>query len=110
MSTHRPANASGRTRSEEHTSELQSPRYLVCRLLLEKKTAHIRCGGPGADAGDHAALGPELRARRRRGPPPGCGSAPAPAAPLSPRRVLFFLRIGPPPAPPLFPIPGLFAG
>src|SRR5947208_14085612 len=33
--------ASGRTthveRSEEHTSELQSPDHLVCRLLLEKK-------------------------------------------------------------------------
>src|SRR5437879_11280718 len=28
----------GNTRSEEHTSELQSPMYLVCRLLLEKKT------------------------------------------------------------------------
>src|SRR3712207_7911761 len=27
---------SGRTRSEEHTSELQSRQYLVCRLLLEK--------------------------------------------------------------------------
>src|SRR5437762_10289388 len=27
-------------RSEEHTSELQSPMYLVCRLLLEKKN-HI---------------------------------------------------------------------
>src|SRR5437762_11028622 len=26
-----------RPRSEEHTSELQSPMYLVCRLLLEKK-------------------------------------------------------------------------
>src|SRR5436189_4804557 len=26
-------------RSEEHTSELQSPMYLVCRLLLEKKNA-----------------------------------------------------------------------
>src|SRR5437879_10887317 len=25
------------TRSEEHTSELQSPMYLVCRLLLDKK-------------------------------------------------------------------------
>src|SRR3712207_8997319 len=29
--------ASGQTRSEEHTSELQSRQYLVCRLLLEKK-------------------------------------------------------------------------
>src|SRR3712207_7008571 len=29
-----------RTRSEEHTSELQSRQYLVCRLLLEKKKNH----------------------------------------------------------------------
>src|SRR5258705_2596268 len=29
--------AMGRERSEEHTSELQSLRHLVCRLLLEKK-------------------------------------------------------------------------
>src|SRR5437762_7453748 len=28
-------------RSEEHTSELQSPMYLVCRLLLEKKKKNI---------------------------------------------------------------------
>src|SRR3989304_5335197 len=31
------AQAGGRTRSEEHTSELQSRLHLVCRLLLEKK-------------------------------------------------------------------------
>src|SRR2546425_9929388 len=30
----------GETRSEEHTSELQSLAYLVCRLLLEKKKTH----------------------------------------------------------------------
>src|SRR3712207_8661922 len=29
-----------RPRSEEHTSELQSRQYLVCRLLLEKKKKH----------------------------------------------------------------------
>src|SRR3712207_7259849 len=29
-------------RSEEHTSELQSRQYLVCRLLLEKKNTHAR--------------------------------------------------------------------
>src|SRR3712207_7898421 len=29
-----------RMRSEEHTSELQSRQYLVCRLLLEKKKDH----------------------------------------------------------------------
>src|SRR5256885_4071083 len=28
-------------RSEEHTSELQSPCNLVCRLLLEKKNTHV---------------------------------------------------------------------
>src|SRR5436189_4117294 len=32
----------GTSRSEEHTSELQSPMYLVCRLLLEKKNKKIR--------------------------------------------------------------------
>src|SRR2546425_6822266 len=30
----------GHDRSEEHTSELQSLAYLVCRLLLEKKKTH----------------------------------------------------------------------
>src|SRR3712207_8255764 len=34
----RPVPAARRGRSEEHTSELQSRQYLVCRLLLEKKT------------------------------------------------------------------------
>src|SRR3712207_8716182 len=32
-----PSGPTGRARSEEHTSELQSRQYLVCRLLLEKK-------------------------------------------------------------------------
>src|SRR5258708_18393015 len=31
------------TRSEEHTSELQSPDHLVCRLLLEKKKKTYHC-------------------------------------------------------------------
>src|SRR3712207_8210589 len=34
---HLRASGLGRERSEEHTSELQSRQYLVCRLLLEKK-------------------------------------------------------------------------
>src|SRR5205823_10001259 len=38
-----PGQALGPQRSEEHTSELQSLAYLVCRLLLEKK----KHGGPG---------------------------------------------------------------
>src|SRR3712207_6947157 len=39
-------------RSEEHTSELQSCQYLVCRLLLEKKNLKVRgrCAGGEADA------------------------------------------------------------
>src|SRR3989441_7913371 len=38
--------ADGRQRSEEHTSELQSLAYLVCRLLLEKKkTKHTAMFG-----------------------------------------------------------------
>src|SRR5437762_7960320 len=32
----------GFSRSEEHTSELQSPMYLVCRLLLEKKKKKLK--------------------------------------------------------------------
>src|SRR3712207_7978955 len=35
-------------RSEEHTSELQSRQYLVCRLLLEKKKINYYC--PSHDA------------------------------------------------------------
>src|SRR3712207_7433829 len=40
----RPRGRSAAPRSEEHTSELQSRQYLVCRLLLEKKKkyAHVR--------------------------------------------------------------------
>src|SRR5437879_770370 len=37
----RAAHGSTPWRSEEHTSELQSPMYLVCRLLLEKKNTQI---------------------------------------------------------------------
>src|SRR5437879_8033499 len=43
-----------RRRSEEHTSELQSPMYLVCRLLLEKKKRRPgegrRCRAEGESA------------------------------------------------------------
>src|SRR5258708_21390999 len=37
LSTRTGQSAKRSTRSEEHTSELQSPDHLVCRLLLEKK-------------------------------------------------------------------------
>src|SRR3712207_6897372 len=69
-------------RSEEHTSELQSRQYLVCRLLLEKKPSGrpARFGGPGA------AHSPPAPARHRptpaplvpgRLPPRGPGTRPA---------------------------------
>src|SRR3712207_7343448 len=45
----RPAGLGYVARSEEHTSELQSRPYLVCRLLLEKQTLRLaRSGHPGA--------------------------------------------------------------
>src|SRR2546426_3475361 len=47
-----------RRRSEEHTSELQSPCNLVCRLLLEKKKITLQSYSllqeRGHSAGDHA--------------------------------------------------------
>src|SRR3712207_7820365 len=43
-------NPDARPRSEEHTSELQSRQYLVCRLLLEKKTKHPPSPAHSADA------------------------------------------------------------
>src|SRR5256885_11955310 len=42
MPRSRPRGSSASARSEEHTSELQSPCNLVCRLLLEKKKNNDR--------------------------------------------------------------------
>src|SRR5256885_11090812 len=43
-------------RSEEHTSELQSPCNLVCRLLLEKKKQKTVCGGDGSNECGYISL------------------------------------------------------
>src|SRR5258707_5927635 len=40
---HRVLEVGAADRSEEHTSELQSRQYLVCRLLLEKKKKKRQC-------------------------------------------------------------------
>src|ERR1035438_5442972 len=90
-------------RSEEHTSELQSLRHLVCRLLLEKKNL---CALPLAI---HPARRTPCRPphRRRRTPAPRvpfCSTRPfsqrsVSAFPTS----FFFLRIRRPPRPTLFP-------
>src|SRR6266487_1136701 len=91
-------------RSEEHTSELQSPVHLVCRLLLEKKkrkTDSARYhqntfnGTNQIDrrlkTGRHAASSrPRLRNVRKSG------------------LIFFFLMIRRPPRSPLFPYTTLF--
>src|SRR5258708_28344149 len=51
VSWRRHALPTGLKRSEEHTSELQSPDHLVCRLLLEKKkTLHQKHNSPRIQA------------------------------------------------------------
>src|SRR5437899_3607483 len=57
------ARSSARWRSEEHTSELQSLRHLVCRLLLEKKKIIDGAGAVGR--------GPTVGAGQRRARPAG---------------------------------------
>src|SRR2546423_9539751 len=63
-------NAPGGSRSEEHTSELQSLAYLVCRLLLEKKKKltkrawHPTCT-PGRGAERACTPAPAVAARRQ---------------------------------------------
>src|SRR6267378_1204195 len=89
-------------RSEEHTSELQSRRDLVCRLLLEKKKSDVRrrcgsrdpaadqCKPPGHDRKRHE----RVEAERHR----------ACEIPI----LLFFLMIRRPPRSTLFPYTTLF--
>src|SRR5258708_14055132 len=48
----------GEHRSEEHTSELQSPDHLVCRLLLEKKKKLPEYFNSQTDAAPHFILFP----------------------------------------------------
>src|ERR1022692_3315155 len=82
-------------RSEEHTSELQSPCNLVCRLLLEKKKKHVserlivHTPSDGKEALEKTlALAPELV--------------------LLDVRFFFFLMIRRPPRSTLFPYTTLF--
>src|SRR5260364_251182 len=48
-----------KTRSEEHTSELQSPDHLVCRLLLEKKKTEINVPSVKRIKNDHSTQQPQ---------------------------------------------------
>src|SRR5476651_1124624 len=87
-------------RSEEHTSELQSRQYLVCRLLLEKKKQKI----PSAPATEtEKCYCPDPPARPGRQCPPACRS---PGSPVP--TGFFFLMIRRPPRSTLFPYTTLF--
>src|SRR6266487_950394 len=56
-------------RSEEHTSELQSPVHLVCRLLLEKKKAGVRPNEPAPRLGARESrIEPAQQRGRSAGP------------------------------------------
>src|SRR3990170_858135 len=89
-------------RSEEHTSELQSPDHLVCRLLLEKKKPRAR-HPPHLDSAPPAPVAPIAPPRRR---PVGRPSPPGPGPAIRPRvwallRVFFFNDGAPPEISPL---------
>src|SRR6266496_1375643 len=92
-------------RSEEHTSELQSRRDLVCRLLLEKKKNHAstssnistaRCQG-----GRHCTAAISASRTLARDAATYAGSAAL-------ARIFFFLMIRRPPRSTLFPYTTLF--
>src|ERR1022692_1790300 len=81
-------------RSEEHTSELQSPCNLVCRLLLEKKTTPIRRTGTPTSSRSTGTSGGTTG--RFPTSPPGW-TRPMPTTPG------FFLELGHPRRSPAFP-------
>src|ERR1022692_4057921 len=114
-------------RSEEHTSELQSPCNLVCRLLLEKKTdrkstrlnsSHlvisyaVFCLKNKPDC--EQAIRPAFRQidrlsiRRRLGSPVQYSRGPDLLPPYEFQCVVFFLMIRRPPGSTLFPYTTLF--
>src|ERR1039458_5546888 len=96
-----------RHRSEEHTSELQSLRHLVCRLLLEKKKTRVLDEGerratgltPLLARGTHICLGPCLSTH---------SLSPVIFAAVCTFVIFFFLMIRRPPRSTLFPYPTLF--
>src|SRR6185437_1271574 len=95
-------------RSEEHTSELQSLAYLVCRLLFEKKKAADRRGrghdqieGQGRHRQHSRGRSPPPRHRRRDQSPRDSRARVACVR-------FFFLMIRRPPRSTLFPYPTLF--
>src|SRR6266581_3301170 len=95
-----------RARSEEHTSELQSPVHLVCRLLLENKNmVHLGRGSPAGHGGAHRMVDPESGADAA---PPQCAVELTVRSAREVVGVFFFLMIRRPPRSTLFPYTTLF--
>src|SRR3989304_6129313 len=95
------------TRSEEHTSELQSRLHLVCRLLLEKKKKNKRVHPARPPHARHTPPRAEcVRLHLRRVAGLLCGAVRFPWASIF--FFFFFLINGPPPNFPPFPPPPPF--
>src|ERR1039457_805366 len=95
------------SRSEEHTSELQSPCNLVCRLLLEKKKTQTQAPAPNKQL---APLSEEQNMCRRYAAwicDLWCQSFRVTTRSLFFIFFFFFLMMGPPPISPFFPSPPL---
>src|SRR3990172_591925 len=90
------------TRSEEHTSELQSRLHLVCRLLLEKNYARLHRGSRPLPHHVSSPSSPATPARQpvRPGRPHAPRGEPLPFGGLG--WLVFFKRRRPPPP---FPLP-----
>src|ERR1017187_4994784 len=101
-----PRRDGGDRRSEEHTSELQSPMYLVCRLLLEKKNqtadrrsaTHASLSFPAHATTSTALCVIRVASNVRTSTYPFTGSS-------SPNWLFFFLIMGGPVIFPFFPPP-----
>src|SRR6201987_4764903 len=90
--------ADGLSRSEEHTSELQSRSDIVCRLLLEKKRLNV-------DEEDESPLDEQDASKRSFHTLPPTSPRKIPSLPRENTRPfpLFFLMIRQPPRSPFFP-------
>src|SRR6266496_1049183 len=95
-------------RSEEHTSELQSRRDLVCRLLLEKKKKNQSKGLRQKKVAEIISTNVCKRNVRPSLPPPTRGFASYGCGVNIYRSFFFFLMIRPPPRSTLFPYTTLF--
>src|SRR5476651_1990678 len=90
------------TRSEEHTSELQSRQYLVCRLLLEKKKKNKKMTTEASKV-ILSEIAPRLRSAI-----PKCVQPVGAEDPEELLQFVFFLMIRRPPRSTLFPYTTLF--